>query len=54
MIAKMRIWRSEIRKNSIKKESESPFGNSTGEDWEQLQHCQIFFYDDGTHEETRG
>lgn len=45
----------EVRlERTVSRKSRDPFGNSTGEDWEQLQHCQIFFYGDGTHEETRG
>ena len=45
----------EVRlETTVLRKSEDPFGNSTGEDWEQLMHCHIFFYDDGTYEETRG
>ena len=45
----------EVRlERTVSRKSQDPFGNSTGEDCEQLQHCQIFFYDDGTYEETRG
>lgn len=47
-VGEVRLETTVLRKN------EDPFGNSTGEDWEQLLHCQIFFYDDGTYEETRG
>ena len=39
---------------TVPRKSRDPFGNSTGVDWEQTLHRQVFFFDDGTFEETRG
>lgn len=39
---------------TVPRKSRDPFGNSTGDDWEQTLHRQVFFFDDGTFEETRG
>ena len=45
----------EVRlERTVPRKSCDPFGNVTGEDWEQALHRQIFFYYDGTFEETRG
>mgnify|MGYP007030223273 CR=1 FL=1 len=42
-----------LEKKALRK-SRDPFGNCTGDDWEQTLHRQIYFFGDGTFEETRG
>lgn len=50
-IGEVRLERTVLRKDA------DPFGNPTDDDidwnrWKRLERCQIFFYDDGTFEET--